>query len=174
MKKIFSTLFFVLGFAMVSNAQYENETIKMGQKAPELAFNNPQGKKIALSEINKGRIVLVDFWASWCGPCRRANPELVKLYEDYKNKSFKGAKKGFTVLSVSLDKDKDAWEQAIKADNLNWEYHMSDLKAWGSEAAKIYGVQYVPQAFLIGADGKIIHKFAFGENQEEVLKRFLK
>jgi anthranilate/para-aminobenzoate synthase component II len=98
----------------------------------------------------------------------------VKLYNDYKNKAFKGAKNGFTVVSVSLDKAKEAWTQAIAADNLSWPYHMSDLMAWQSKAAEIYGVQYVPQAFLIGADGKVLHKFQYGEDQAAVLNKFLK
>jgi thiol-disulfide isomerase/thioredoxin len=174
MKKILSSLFFCVAVSFSASAQYENTTIQVGQKAPELAFNDPSGKKLVLSEINKGRVILLDFWASWCGPCRRANPELVKLYNDYKNKAFKGAKNGFTVVSVSLDKAKEAWTQAIAADNLSWPYHMSDLMAWQSKAAEIYGVPYVPQAFLIGADGKVLHKFQYGEDQAAVLNKFLK
>ena len=174
MKKVLSLLLACFAFSLSSSAQYDNTTIQVGQKAPELAFNDPSGKKLVLSEIYKGRVVLLDFWASWCGPCRRANPELVKLYNDYKSKSFKGAKNGFTVVSVSLDKAKDAWIQAIQADNLIWPYHMSDLGGWQSKPAEIYGVQYVPQAFLIGADGKILHKFQYGEDQAAVLNRFLK
>lgn len=174
MKKLFTSLLFICGLGLSASAQYENTTIQVGQKAPELAFDDPSGSKLLLSEINKGRIVLLDFWASWCGPCRRANPELVKMFNDYKGKAFKGAKKGFTIVSVSLDKAKEAWVNAIEADKLSWPYHMSDLGGWQSKSAQIYGVQYVPQAFLIGADGKILHKFVYGENQEEVLKKYLK
>jgi thiol-disulfide isomerase/thioredoxin len=174
MKKIVTSLLFFCAMHITAQAQYENTTIQVGQKAPELAFEDPNGEKLMLSEISKGRVVLLDFWASWCGPCRRANPELVKMYNDYKDKAFKGAKKGFTVVSVSLDKAKEAWIQAIKNDNLSWPYHMSDLGGWQSKPAQIYGVQYVPQAFLVGPDGKILHKFVYGESQEEVLKRFLK
>lgn len=174
MKKIISALLFCCAIGNTASAQYDNTTIQVGQKAPELAFNDPNGEKLVLSEINKGRVVLLDFWASWCGPCRKANPELVKLYNDFKGKAFKGAKKGFTVVSVSLDKAKEAWTQAIQADKLSWPYHMSDLGGWQSKPAAIYGVQYVPQAFLIGADGKILHKFQYGEDQAAVLNKYLK
>ncbi len=174
MKKIYHLLLFCVMLQFSAFAQYENTTIQLGQKAPELAFNNPEGNTIKLSEINKGRIVLLDFWASWCGPCRRANPELVRIYKDFKDKAFKGARKGFTVVSVSLDKAKEAWVEAIKNDNLSWPYHMSDLQAWRSKAAEIYGVSYVPQAFLLGPDGKVIHKFHYGEDQAAVISKYLK
>jgi thiol-disulfide isomerase/thioredoxin len=174
MKKIFCSVIFYLGLGLSAHAQYENTKIQVGQKAPELAFEDPNGKKLLLSEINKGRIILLDFWASWCGPCRKANPELVKMYNDFKSKAFKGAKNGFTIVSVSLDKAKESWIQAIKSDELSWPYHMSDLGGWQSKPADIYGVQYVPQAFLIGADGKILHKFQYGEDQAAELNKYLK
>ena len=117
----------LMGVFFSASAQYTNEFIKMGQKAPEIAFLNPEGKTLKLSEINKGHYVLLDFWASWCGPCRMANPGLVKLYNDYSNKKFKGGKK-FTVVSVSLDNDKGRWQDAIQKDGLVWSNHMSDLK----------------------------------------------
>lgn len=139
--------------------QFSNNTIQVGQQAPELKFTDPEGKEISLSEINKGRVVLLDFWASWCGPCRKASPEVVALYNKYKDAKFNGAKKGFTVVSVSMDQNKEAWLTAIQKDGLVWPYHMSDLGGWKSKPGEIYGVQYIPQAFLIGADGKVIAKF---------------
>jgi thiol-disulfide isomerase/thioredoxin len=96
MKKILATLALALGIAVSASAQYENTAIKLGQKAPELAFPNPEGKPYKLSEINKGNYVLLDFWASWCGPCRMSNPGLVRMYKEYSTKKFKDAKKGFT------------------------------------------------------------------------------
>ncbi len=174
MKKIISTLLFCTAISFAANAQYENTKIQVGQKAPELSFDDPAGKKLVLSEISKGRVILLDFWASWCGPCRRSNPALVKLYNDYKKKSFKGAKNGFTVVSVSLDKAKESWTQAIAADKLEWPYHMSDLMAWQSKAAEIYGIQYVPQAFLIGADGKILAKYMSAEEAVGDLNKLVK
>jgi thiol-disulfide isomerase/thioredoxin len=174
MKKTLSTLVLMLGLFFAASAQsYENQFIKIGQQAPELAFPSPQGKAMKLSEINKGRYVILDFWASWCGPCRGANPGLVKMYNEYTQKKFKGAKKGFTVVSCSLDKNADAWKAAIQKDGLLWEYHMSDLKQWESDAARLYGLQYIPQCFLLGPDGKIIGKYSRAEEAKQDLDKFL-
>ena len=139
MKKIGLFLLAIASFNF-ANAQYQNTKIEVGQKAPELAYENPQGKVISLSEINKKRVILIDFWASWCGPCRMSNPALVEFYNKYSKKKFKNAKNGFSILSVSLDKAKEPWIQAIEKDKLAWPYHMSDLGGWGSKAAAEYGV----------------------------------
>lgn len=158
MKKVF--LLFALVFNVVlSQAQYTNTKIEAGQKAPELAYENPQGKIIKLSEINNKRVVLIDFWASWCGPCRMANPALVSFFEKYSKLKYKNAKNGFTILSVSLDKSKEPWIQAIKNDNLSWPYHMSDLGGGQSKAAAEYGVNFVPQCMLVDGNGIIIGKY---------------
>lgn len=120
-----------------------------GQVAPDIAMQDPQGKTRSLSSL-RGKVVLVDFWASWCRPCRAANPHVVDLYNKYKNK-------GFTVFSVSLDREngKDKWIQAIKDDGLIWENHVSDLKFWSSEAARTYGINSIPQTLLVDKSGKI-------------------
>ncbi len=158
MKKI--TLLFValLGFAF-ANAQYTNTKMEVGQKAPDLEYSNPEGQTMKLSEINSKRVILLDFWASWCGPCRMANPGLVEFYKKYSTKKFKNAKKGFSIVSVSLDKEKQPWIDAIKKDNLIWPYHISDLGGWQSKPAAEYGVMFVPQCFLIDANGVIIGKY---------------
>jgi thiol-disulfide isomerase/thioredoxin len=175
MKKIIDGLL----FTMASSAAFaqdnpENAVIKVGKPAPELAFPNPEGQVLKLSEITKGRIVYLDFWASWCGPCRRASPEVVALYNKYKDAKFKNAKNGFTVVSVSLDQNKEAWIGAIQQDGLIWPFHMSDLGQWKSQAVGTYGIQYIPQAFLVGPDGKIIAKYGFGQHPDEDLKKLLK
>jgi thiol-disulfide isomerase/thioredoxin len=113
--------------------------------------------------------VLVDFWASWCGPCRGENPNVVKAYNKYKDKG-----KGFTVFSVSLDDDKDRWVKAIAADGLAWPNHVSDLQKWNNAAAAAYGVQSIPASFLLDPSGKIIGKNLRGPALEAKLAEVLK
>jgi thiol-disulfide isomerase/thioredoxin len=174
MKKILTTLALACCIN-AANAQYENTAIKLGMNAPEIECANPEGKMIKLSDVNKGRYVLLDFWASWCRPCRAANPGLVKMYKDYHDKKFRGAKNGFTVVSVSMDANKVAWVNAIKQDGLDWPYHISDLKngnePGGAQSAAKYGIQFIPQAFLIDPQGKIIGKYMTAESAENDLSR---
>jgi len=134
----------------------------VGAMAPDLAFENPEGKILKLSDL-KGKVVLLDFWASWCRPCRMENPNVVKVYKKYHDK-------GFEVFSVSLDKDKTSWMKGIEADGLIWANHVSDLLYWQSQAAKIYGVNSIPATFLIGKDGRIIAKNLRGAALENALK----
>jgi len=135
--------------------------LKVGSPAPEINLDNPEGKKVALSSL-KGNYVLIDFWASWCGPCRKENPNVVKMYKKY-NES------GFEIYSVSLDKNKQRWLGAIKQDNLTWT-HVSDLKGWASSAAATYGVKGIPFTVLIDKQGNIIATGLRGHTLEGKLK----
>ncbi|MGQ1910215.1 redoxin domain-containing protein [Marinifilum sp. RC60d5] len=123
--------------------------VAIGQAAPDFTLNTPEGKPFSLSSL-KGKVVVIDFWASWCGPCRGENPHMVQLYKDIHEK-------GVEFLGVSLDKDKDKWLKAIEADGLVWN-HVSDLKYWNSAAAKLYGVSSIPATVLIDQNGVIVAK----------------
>lgn len=130
--------------------------------APEIVLNDVNGKPLALSSL-KGKVVLIDFWASWCGPCRQENPNVVRVYNAYKDK-------GFTIFSVSLDEKKEAWLKAIEADNLTWPNHVSDLIGWKSSAAAAYGVNSIPATFLIDETGKLIATNLRGPQLEQKLQ----
>jgi peroxiredoxin len=138
------------------------KTVMIGATAPDFTQADTNGNPVALSSF-KGKYLLVDFWASWCGPCRAENPNVVKAYNNYKGKNF-------TILGVSLDRPgkKDAWLKAIHNDGLAWN-HVSDLKFWDNDAAKLYGIQAIPQNLLIDPTGKIIGKNLFGDDLEKKL-----
>jgi len=131
-------------------------------QAPEIEMANPEGEILKLSDL-QGQYVLVDFWASWCGPCRRENPNVVRLYNKYKNK-------GFTIFSVSLDQDAEAWKAAIKKDNLSWPNHVSDLRRWESPVIQDYGFTGIPFTVLLNKEGKYIGVNLRGKALEQKLK----
>lgn len=150
-----------------SQQQAPSGPIQIGMQAPDIRMKDPNGKEYALSDL-KGKVVLLDFWASWCGPCRKENPHVVEVYNKYKDQ-------GFTVFSVSLDgldsrskaryqgqdlapimdRQKQRWVNAIEQDGLVWEYHVSDLQKWESAAGRLYGVRSIPRTFMIDRDGKV-------------------
>jgi len=151
-----------LGFRIITTAQ-----TAIGAVAPDFTQNAPDGKPIKLSDF-RGKYVLIDFWASWCGPCRQENPNLVKAYAQFKNKNFE-------IFGVSLDNPnaKTAWLNAIERDNLTWP-QVSDLQGWKNKAARLYGVETIPQNFLIDPKGVIIAKNLRGENLIRTLSATLK
>lgn len=141
------------------------KSVQVGQQAPEFTINSVDGKPIKLADF-KGKYVMLDFWASWCMPCRQENPNVVKAYNAYKDKNF-------TILGISLDKDAEAWKKAIAADNLTWA-HASDLKDFESPTALLYGIDAIPSSFIVDPNGKIVAKNLRGAELDAFLNKTLR
>jgi len=145
--------------------KFVNEaSLMIGGVAPDIKLNGPDGKPVSLSSL-RGKVVLIDFWASWCGPCRRENPNVVKMYQKYKDQ-------GFEIFGVSLDNDANRWKGAIQTDGLTW-FHGSDLMGWKSKPAQMYQVHSIPATFLLDKQGKIIAKGLRGAELEAAVANAL-
>ncbi len=171
MRKLILMVAIVLSGSSFLNAYVRKQGLEIGDKAPEITLPSPDGKTVALSSL-KNKLVLVDFWGTWCAPCVKEQPELAKLYKKYKGANFKNGS-GFEIYGVSLDAKKQNWENGIKILNIKW-IQVSDLKFWRSPVAKTFNIQELPYNLLLDGNGTIVAKNLHDGELEKMIIRFLK
>lgn len=168
LKAALPTSEYVTGFnARIADLKTQQQAAlrtSVGSFAPEIALNDPEGNPIKLSDL-KGKVVLIDFWAAWCKPCRMENPNVVKMYNRFKNQ-------GFEIFGVSLDRDKEAWVQAIKDDKMTWK-HGSELQFWQSSFVPVYSLEGIPMTYLLDQNGRILAKGLRGPELEKKVEEIM-
>ena len=157
-------VFFIAITLLIINATIYAQP-RVGSKPPDIALPDANGQIVSLSSL-QGKVVLLDFWASWCGPCRRNNKETVQVYDQYKDK-------GFEVLSVSIDENKQAWQNAIAQDKMTWKHVIDTNAGFGNELTKTWNLQYIPSTYLINKQGKIVAVAPEKDQLEKWLKKLL-
>ena len=159
-------------FTFIIISCVQSQTFEEGDKLPDIVATGLDGKEISLSSL-QGKMVLIDFWAGWCAPCRKENPAIIEAYKKYKDTSFKNGE-GFTVFSVSLDTDKKMWASVVQKDSLIWPYHVCDFKGFKGPIASLYNVKSIPQSYLIDGDGIVVAVNPRGDALESKLRRLKK
>ncbi|MEI6142842.1 MAG: TlpA disulfide reductase family protein [Mariniphaga sp.] len=170
MKKLFLIISIFLLSSYLTTVFAQKPGLEIGDKAPDISLPSPEGKIVTLSSL-KSKVVLIDFWGTWCAPCVKEQPELAKLYKKYKSASFTNGK-GFEIFGVSLDAKKENWDKGIKSQNINW-IQVSDLKFWRSPVAKTYNIQELPFNLLLDGRGVILAKNLHGAELDKAISKFL-
>ncbi|MFV0483685.1 MAG: TlpA family protein disulfide reductase [Bacteroidales bacterium] len=168
-KKFYYMLFCALLFSNINTLVAQNTGINIGDKAPEIREKSLSGNSINLSDY-KGNYVLIDFWASWCGPCKQDRPRIVGVYNQFKDQTFIGGG-NLKIFSVSLDKNQAAWSQGVQSMDMSWPGQVSDLQGWTSVWANVYGVRSIPCNFLVDQNGVIVAKNLKGDMLTSFLEK---